>query len=71
VSWEQHLDWMLRPPGLPDPRQDGARDELRLFPIVAVDVGARVASLLARGRIEEAGQLVPERAWVASPPLYG
>jgi hypothetical protein len=71
MSWEQHLDWMLRPPGLPDPRADEARDELRLFPIVDAGAGSRVASLLGRDRVEEAGKLVPERAWVASPPLYG
>jgi hypothetical protein len=46
-------------------------DELRLFPIVGGDLCLPVASLLARGRLEEAGRLVSDRAWVASTPLYG
>jgi hypothetical protein len=45
--------------------------DLRLFPIVGRDLCYPVASLLARGKLEEAGRLVSERAWVASTPLYG
>jgi len=45
--------------------------EIRLFPIVGGQLSYPVSALLARGRLEEAGQLVPKRAWVASPPLYG
>lgn len=52
-------------------RRAGAEDELRLFPIVGRDLCYPVAALLARGRLEAAGRLVPDRAWVASPPLYG
>lgn len=48
-----------------------AEDELRLFPIVGRDLCYPVAALLARGKVEAAGRLVPDRAWVASPPLYG
>src|SRR5919197_792255 len=44
---------------------------LRLFPIVEGDVCYPVAALLARGKLDEAARLVPERAWVASTPLYG
>jgi hypothetical protein len=51
--------------------EEDVDDELRLFPIVGRDVCYPVASLLARGKLEEAGRLVPERAWVASVPLYG
>jgi len=46
-------------------------DDLRLFPIVGLDRCFPVASLLSRGKLEEAGRLVPERAWAASAPLYG
>ena len=46
-------------------------DDLRLFPIVGGDLCYPVAALLARGKLEDAGRLVPDRAWVASPPLYG
>jgi hypothetical protein len=46
-------------------------EDLRLFPIVGRDLCYPVASLLARGKLEEAGRLVSERAWVASTPLYG
>jgi hypothetical protein len=52
----------------PQPRGD---EDLRLFPIVGPDACYPVAALLARGRLEEAGELVPARAWVASTPLYG
>ncbi len=46
-------------------------DDLRLFPIVEADLCYPVASLLARGKLEDAGRLVPDRAWVASTPMYG
>ena len=46
-------------------------DTLRLFPIVGPDLLYPVASLLARGRLEDAAELVSDRAWVASAPLYG
>jgi hypothetical protein len=55
-------------PVLPLPKGE---HELRLFPIVGGDLCYSVSALLARGRLEEAGQLVPQRAWVASRPLYG
>ena len=48
-----------------------ADDELRLFPIVAMDVCYPVASLLSRDKLEEAAALVSDRCWVASTPLYG
>jgi hypothetical protein len=54
----------------PEPVEPGDGD-LRLFPIVGRDLCYPVASLLARGKLEEAGRLVSERAWVASTPLYG
>ena len=46
-------------------------EELRLFPIVGGELCYPVSALLARGQLEEAGQLVPDRAWLASMPLYG
>ena len=46
-------------------------DDLRLFPIVGGDLCYRVATLLARGNLDDAGRLVSDRAWVASTPLYG
>jgi hypothetical protein len=46
-------------------------DDLRLFPIVGRDLCFPVSALLARGKLEEAGRLVSDRAWVASTPLYG
>jgi hypothetical protein len=46
-------------------------EDLRLFPIVGRDLCYPVASLLSRGKLEESGRLVSQRAWVASPPLYG
>ena len=49
----------------------GAEDSLRVFPIVGRDLCYPVAALLARGKLEEAGRLVSDRAWVASAPLYG
>jgi hypothetical protein len=48
-----------------------ADDDLRLFPIVGADLCYPVTSLLARGKLEDAGRLVSDRAWVASTPLYG
>ena len=48
-----------------------ADDELRLFPIIAMDVCYPVASLLSRDKLEEAAALVPDHCWVASTPLYG
>jgi hypothetical protein len=55
-------------PPLPAPK---GVEELRLFPIVGGELCYPVSTLLARGRLEEAGQLVSDRAWVASTPLYG
>jgi hypothetical protein len=55
-------------PALPTPNGE---EELRLFPIVGGELCYPVATLLARGQLEEAGQLVADRAWVASTPLYG
>jgi hypothetical protein len=52
----------------PQPKGD---EDIRLFPIVGGDAWPLVAALLSRGRLEEAGRLVPDRAWVASTPLYG
>ena len=46
-------------------------DDLRLFPIVGADLCYCVATLLARGKLEEVARLVSDRAWVASTPLYG
>jgi hypothetical protein len=50
---------------------DAVEDVLRLFPLVGGDLCYPVAALLARGRLEDAGRLVSDRAWVASTPLYG
>jgi len=55
---------------VPAPTPNG-EEELRLFPIVGGELCYPVSTLLARGRLEEAGQLVSDRAWVASMPLYG
>jgi hypothetical protein len=74
---EQALDRLrerLLPPAPVTPVVDSAEtagEDLRLFPIVGRDLCYPVASLLARGKLEEAGRLVPDRAWVASAPLYG
>jgi len=65
--------WRQYDPGQPmavEPQPKG-EDEIRLFPIVGGDASFPVAALLSRGRLEEAGRLVPKRAWVASTPLYG
>ena len=48
-----------------------APDDLRLFPIVGGDLCYPVAALLSRGELEEAAELVSDRCWVASTPLYG
>jgi hypothetical protein len=64
--------WHLRRSELPQPPADReAVDTLRLFPIVAADRCYPVAALLARDRLEDAAELVSDRAWVASVPLYG
>jgi hypothetical protein len=55
----------------PQPEADDASEDLRLFPIVGRDLCYPVAALLSRGKLEEAGRLVSQRAWVASTPLYG
>ena len=46
-------------------------DDLRLFPIVGGNLSYPVAALHARGKLEDVGRLVSDRAWVASTPLYG
>ncbi len=51
--------------------EETAADDLRLFPIVGLDLCYPVASMLARDRLEDAARLVPDRCWVASTPLYG
>jgi len=68
-----HALWRRYEPVEPMPIEPTAsgEEELRLFPIVGGDVCYPVAALLARGRLEEAGRLVSDRAWVASTPLYG
>jgi hypothetical protein len=58
-------------PPLPVEPQPKGEEEIRLFPIVGGETCYPVAALLARGLLEEAGRLVPDRAWVASTPLYG
>jgi hypothetical protein len=64
--------WHLRQSELPQPSADSeAADTLRLFPIVGPDLCYPVAALLARDRLEDAAELVSDRAWVASVPLYG
>lgn len=69
-----HLFWKRYGPVEPaaaERQPKGEEDELRLFPIVGSDLCYPVAALLARGQLEEAGRFVPDRAWVASTPLYG
>jgi hypothetical protein len=68
MEWRWHQQRAERPnePVICDPA-----DDLRLFPILRADRSHPVADLLARGRLEEATELVPDRAWVASVPLYG
>ena len=64
-------DELLSPtPAAGEPDVAG-EDDLRLFPIVGRDLWYPVATLLARGKLEDAGRLVSDRAWVASTPLYG
>ena len=63
---------LWRVPGRRDEKPaDPVDEDIRLFPIVGRDLCYPVAALLARGKLEEAGRLVSERAWVASRPLYG
>ena len=69
MEWKWHLR-RAETPVEPVAEEDPA-DALRLFPIVAPDLCYPVASLLARGRLEDAAALVSDRAWVASVPLYG
>ena len=70
VMWDRHLRRT-------DRADDAERieicrdDDLRLFPIVGRDLCIPVASLLSRDLLEEASQLVSDRCWVASTPLYG
>ena len=59
------------PSPVDDRTVETAPDELRLFPIVGMDLCYPVASLLSRDRLEEAAALVSDRCWVASTPLYG
>jgi hypothetical protein len=68
---ERVLPAAPRPVPIPIPELEQSPDDLRLFPIVGRDLCYPVTSLLARGKLEEAGRLVPEKAWVASTPLYG
>ncbi len=68
---ERVLPVAPRPGPLPMPALGTAPEDLRLFPIVGRDLCYPVTSLLARGKLEEAGRLVSEKAWVASTPLYG
>jgi hypothetical protein len=56
---------------VPERPQSMVEEEIRLFPIVGGELCYPVSALLARGRLEEAGRLVSDRAWVASTPLYG
>ena len=71
MEWRWHLRQANRPAG--DSPVDAAAqgDNLRLFPIVEPDLCFSVAVLLVQGRLEEVAALVSDRAWVASPPLYG
>jgi hypothetical protein len=68
MEWKWHLSRAETPV---EPTTAEPADNLRLFPIVAADLCYPVAALLARGRLEEAAELVSDRAWVASTPLYG
>jgi hypothetical protein len=86
MAWERYLGRAERleetlgrwreecalPARSPDPSAAASVEaDLRLFPIVGGDLCYPVASLLARGRVEDAGRLAPDRSWVASTPLYG
>jgi hypothetical protein len=69
MEWKWHLRRAESPP---EPTiTEETVDTLLLFPIVGPDLCYPVAALLARGRLEEAAELVSDRAWVASAPLYG
>jgi hypothetical protein len=70
MEWKWHLRRAECPPE-PTTTVEEAVDTLRLFPIVGPDLCYPVAALLAGGRLEEAAELVSDRAWVASAPLYG
>jgi hypothetical protein len=69
------MEWMWHQRRAETPTEQPATaeldDDLRLFPIVGPDLCYPVAALLARGRLEDAAELVSNRAWVASVPLYG
>ncbi len=69
MSWGLYRDRQERIE-LSEP-DSGVEDDLRLFPIVGGKLCYPVAALLARGKLEDAGRLVSDRAWVASTPLYG
>ena len=69
--WMQYLPETEGPQAAVSSIHAGEDDELRVFPIVGREVCERVAALLARGMVDEAGELVSPRAWVASVPLYG
>jgi hypothetical protein len=69
MEWKWHLQ-RAESPAEPPATADLV-DNLRLFPIVGPDLCYPVAALLARGRLEDAAELVSDRAWVASTPLYG
>ena len=64
MEWKWHLRRAASPPE-PSTTEE-TLDTLRLFPIVGPDLLYPVASLL-----EDAAELVSDRAWVASAPLYG
>jgi hypothetical protein len=68
TSWR---DQLLSPAPATYEPEVAVEDDLRLFPIVGRDLWYPVATLLARGKLEDAGRLVSDRAWVASTPLYG
>jgi hypothetical protein len=55
----------------PAAAEPALEEDLRLFPIVGADLCYPVAALLACDKLEDAGRLVSDRAWVASTPLYG
>jgi hypothetical protein len=69
MEWKWHLRRAESP--LEPTTVEESVDALRLFPIVGPDLCYPVAALLARGHLEEAAELVSDRAWVASAPLYG
>ena len=69
MEWKWHLRRAESP--LESTTVEETVDTLRLFPIVGPDLCYPVAALLARGHLEEAAELVSDRAWVASAPLYG